>query len=49
MIKEEWVNKGFVDEPVSKDINLKEEIDKLRKEKNAVIPCTTTSRVRYRI
>lgn len=37
MIKEEWVNKGFVDEPVSKDINLKEEIDKLRKEKNAVI------------
>ena len=37
MIKEEWVNKGFVDEPVSKDINLKEEIDKLRREKNAVI------------
>lgn len=37
MIKEEWVNKGFIDEPVSKDINLKKEIDKLRKEKNAVI------------
>jgi len=37
MIKEEWVHNGFVNEPVSKDINLKEEIDKLRKEKNAVI------------
>ncbi len=37
MIKEEWVNKGFVNEPVEKDINLKEEIDRLRKEKNAVI------------
>ncbi len=37
MIKQEWVNKGFVDEPVSKEINLREEIDRLRKEKNAVI------------
>lgn len=37
MIKEEWVNKGFVDEPVSKELNLKEEIDKLRRERNAVI------------
>ncbi len=37
MIKEEWVNKGFVDEPVSKELNLKEEINKLRREKNAVI------------
>lgn len=37
MIKEEWVHNGFVNEPVNKDINLREEIDKLRKEKNAVI------------
>lgn len=37
MIKEEWINKGFVDEPVSKELNLKEEINKLRREKNAVI------------
>ncbi len=37
MIKEEWVHKGFVDELIDKDINLRKEIDKLRKEKNAVI------------
>lgn len=37
MIKEEWVNKGFVDEPISKELNLKEELNKLRREKNAVI------------
>lgn len=37
MIKEEWVHKGFVDEFIDKDINLRKEIDKLRKEKNAVI------------
>ncbi len=37
MMKEEWVKKGFVCEPVDKGIDLKAEIDKLRKEKNAVI------------
>jgi len=37
MIKEEWLKKGFVDEPVDKSIDIKEGINKLRKEKNAVI------------
>ena len=36
-MKEEWLKKGFVNEPVDKAIDLKAEIDKLRKEKNAVI------------
>ena len=37
MYKEEWLKKGFADEPVDKTIDIKEAIDKLRKEKNAVI------------
>lgn len=37
IVKEDWLKKGFADEPVDKDINLKEEINRLRKEKNAVI------------
>lgn len=37
MIKEEWLKKGFIDEPVDKSTDIKEAIDKLRKEKNAVI------------
>ncbi len=37
MMKEEWVKKGFVCEPVEKGIDLKGEINKLRKQKNAVI------------
>lgn len=37
MNKEEWLKKGYVDEPVDKALDLKAEIDKLRKEKNAVI------------
>lgn len=37
MVNENWLKKGFVDEPVDKSIDLKEEIDRLRKEKNAVI------------
>lgn len=37
MNKEEWVNKGFVIEPVEDGIDLKAAIDKLKKEKNAVI------------
>ena len=36
-MKEEWLKKGFVDEPIDKAIDLKAEIDKLRKEKKAVI------------
>lgn len=36
-MKEEWLKKGFVTEPVEKALNLKAEIDRLRKEKNAVI------------
>lgn len=37
MNKEEWLKKGYVTEPVDKTLDLKTEIDKLRKEKNAVI------------
>ena len=37
MNKEEWLKMGYVTDPVSKDLDLKAEIDKLRKEKNAVI------------
>lgn len=35
--KENWVKKGYVDEPIDKSVDLKEAIDKLRKEKNAII------------
>ena len=37
MKKEDWLKKGYADEPVDKSLDLKAEIDKLRKEKNAVI------------
>lgn len=37
MNREEWVNKGFADEPVDKSIDLKAAINELKKEKNAVI------------
>ena len=37
MVKSEWLEKGYVDEPVDKALDLKAEIDRLRKEKNAVI------------
>ena len=37
MNKEEWLKNGYVTEPVDKALDLKAEIDKLRKEKNAVI------------
>ena len=37
MNRDEWVNKGFVDEPVDKSIDLKAAINELKKEKNAVI------------
>lgn len=37
MNREEWVNKGFVNEPVDQEIDLKAAINQLKKEKNAVI------------
>ena len=37
MVKNEWLKKGYVDEPISADINLAEEIRKICKEKNAVV------------
>jgi len=37
MNKEEWLKAGYVTEPVDKALDLKAEIDKLCKEKNAVI------------
>lgn len=37
MNKEEWLKKGYVDEPVDKFTDLKIEINKLKKEKNAII------------
>ena len=33
MNKEEWLKKGYVTEPVDKTLDLKAEIDKLRKRK----------------
>ena len=36
-IKESWKKKGFIDEPVSADIDLRAEIRRMAKEKNAVI------------
>lgn len=37
MFKEEWLKKGYADEPVDKTVDIKKAIDKLRKEKNAII------------
>ena len=37
MVEKNWLEKGFVDEPIDKSIDLKSEIDRLRSEKNAVI------------
>ena len=37
MNKEEWLKKGYVDEPVEKNLDLKAEIKKLCREKEAVI------------
>lgn len=36
-MKKSWAEKGFVDEPIPAELDLKMEIDRLRKEKNAVI------------
>ena len=37
MLKEEWIEKGFIDEPVSDSIDLKREIRRLCSEKDAII------------
>lgn len=37
MVKNEWIEKGYVDEPVEEGIDLKKEIRRLCKEKNAVL------------
>lgn len=37
MKKEEWLKKGYVDEPVEEGIDLKAKISRLKKEKNAVV------------
>lgn len=37
MIKQDWKNKGYIDEPVPDDTDIKKEILRLKKEKNAVI------------
>lgn len=37
MVKKEWIDKGFVDEPVTKGLDLKNEIRELCRKKNAVI------------
>ncbi len=37
MVKKEWIEKGFADEPVAESFDLKKEIRALCKEKNAVI------------
>ena len=36
-IKKEWINKGFIDDPVDENIDLKAEIRRLAKDKDAVI------------
>ena len=37
MIEKKWIEKGYVDEPVNKDIDIKSEIRRMAKEKNAII------------
>lgn len=36
-VKQNWINKGYVDEPIAAGVNLADEIRRLAKEKNAVI------------
>jgi quinolinate synthase len=36
-VKQAWIEKGFIDEPVDKSLDLKKEIRKLCEEKNAAI------------
>ena len=37
MLKKEWKEKGFIDEPIAEGTDLKSEIRRLAKEKDAVI------------
>ncbi len=37
MIKQEWIEKGYVDEPVDQTLDLKQEIRRLCREKDAII------------
>ena len=37
MIKQEWIEKGFIDEKIPEGIDLKAEIRRMCEEKNAVI------------
>ena len=37
MVKKEWIEKGYVDEPIDETLDLKAEIRKLCKEKDAII------------
>lgn len=37
MVKKEWIEKGFIDEAIDKDIDLKAEIRRMCKEKDAII------------
>ena len=37
MIKQEWINKGYIDEAVPEGLDLKAEIRRLCEEKNAVV------------
>ena len=37
MIKQEWKEKGFVDEPIPEGTDVKAEIRRMCKEKNAII------------
>ncbi len=41
MVKKEWIEKGYVDEPVDETLDLKAEIRQLCKEKDAIIRLTT--------
>lgn len=36
-VKEEWKSKGFIDEPVDESLDLKQEIRRLCREKDAII------------
>ena len=37
MVKKEWIEKGYVDEPVDETLDLKKEIRRLCEEKDAII------------
>ena len=37
MVKNDWIKKGYVDEPIDETLDLKAEIRKLCKEKDAII------------